>query len=590
MTTVSPRSGSQRRRLAGPVRAVAETEKVPRRRPVEAAAGPNGAVLQVRDPRAAERLQGAAGNAAVGQLLAGSTTVQRDAITPASIGQALGRVTVDSSTDKTVGSLRPWAIFEMLPWNPSGGKKGRLFSQLKAAYGVLHRAEAGLAEAQHRAAAAAAAGPAAPAARPRRGGRHPRRARALPTVAQAQATVDAAQRKVDDVTTDLKTYVKSMLNSRRNPRMAAALATKKAAGDDRRTTDRQLARARRGRHPDHAEIDRLSRLQTTQQAAETAANTAAATLLTTLKSEVDAADWSPQNVTQTTAVYSVDGAAATLYNRVEAYATITADGFEGKAVRTATGGPTVTELLNRDVTLGPSAKKILAIISSYEGGFTSLNTWDIADVTWGMVQWTTGEGGQGDLIRALSIVKATAPAAFETRLAAYGIDVDASRGLIVTRADGTVLDGEAAAKALKVDPKLSAVLAAAGTDAQIQAAELHAANDIEISGALNHRLDAKVGSGAAATTVHIPVSALITSEFGVGVLANHTVHGGYPGGALQAALKKFVQHHPATATPHVADWAATAESDLVAAISDGIDAARTAQMRRELDGAAGTFR
>jgi hypothetical protein len=269
---------------------------------------------------------------------------------------------------------------------------------------------------------------------------------------------------------------------------------------------------------------------------------------------------------------------------------VTAGGFEGKAERTGTGGPTVPELLDKDVTLGVSAKKILAIISAHEGDFTSVNTWDIADVTWGMVQWTTGASGRGDLIRALSIIKATAPTAFESRLAAYGIDVDPDRGIVLTRADGSVLTGVAAARAIQTDGKLSAILAAAGTDPQIQAAELHAANEIEVKGALSRRLSARVGSGATARTVQVPVSALITSEFGVGVLANHTVHGGFPGGKLQSALTRYLKAHPVADGAKVADWAPNAETDLVNSISTGADAGRIAVMRKQLDTAAGSFR
>ena len=592
-TTATSRAERARKRFAAPVSTrepdadqAGVVVPVPRRAPD--AAGPNGSVVHPWDARAVQRLQSVAGNASVGRLLAG--TVQRAPITPETIGKALDKVTVDSVKTKAVASLRPWVIFETLPWNPSDGKKSRLFSQLRKAFTTQGKAEAALADARKRAAAAAAAGgkpaPAPKPARKKKG----RKAKALPTVDQAQAALDAAKAKVESITTELKTYVKSKLNTARNPRMAAAIALRQSTKKERVAADGQLRTARKRRRPDQADIDRLTKLQTAKKAAEAAADTAANTLLATLKAEIDAADWTMQDVTRTTTTYNVDGAKATVYDRVEAYATVTAGGMEGKAVRTGTGGPTVPELLDKDVTLGASAKKILAIISAHEGDFTSVNTWDIADVTWGMVQWTTGASGRGDLIRALSIIKATAPAAFESRLAAYGIDVDADRGIVLTRADGTVQTGVTAAKTIQTDPKLSAILSAAGTDPAIQAAELHAANEIEVKGALTRRLSAKVGTGATATTVQVPVSALITSEFGVGVLANHTVHGGFPGGKLQAALSKYLKAHPVAAGTKVADWAPNAESDLVAAISTGADAGRIAKMRKKLDTAAGTFR
>src|SRR5262249_55082036 len=156
-----------------------------------------------------------------------------------------------------------------------------------------------------------------------------------------------------------------------------------------------------------------------------------------------------------------------------------ASGLEGKAALAAKGGPTVAELLAKDTTLGASAKRILEIISEFEGQFSSLNTWDIADVTWGMVQWTTGASGKGDLIAALKIVKETEPAAFGERLRKSGLDV-ADDGIVLTRSDGTVLRGLAAAKALAASAQLSAVLSAAGADPKIQVAQLKASFELEV--------------------------------------------------------------------------------------------------------------
>jgi hypothetical protein len=353
------------------------------RQGLETPAGPNPALLRPTSPQAVQWLQGSAGNASVSRLLAGPV-LQRAAITPESIGKALDTVTVESAKTRALASLRPWVIFETLPWNPSDGKKSRLFSRLRKAFTVQTKAQAALADAKKREAAAKAAGGTAPAAKPtaaQKRKRKGRKAKVLPTVAEAQAAVDAAKGKVDSITTELKTYVKSKLNTARNPRMTAAIALQKSTKKERAAVDAQLRTARKRRRPDRAKVDGLTTLQTTKKAAEDAANTAAGALLTQLRAEIDAADWNMQDVTRTTTVYRVDGARAAMYDRVEAYATVTAEGFEGKAERTGTGGPTVPELLDKDATLGVSAKKILAIISAHEGDFTSVNTWDIADVT-----------------------------------------------------------------------------------------------------------------------------------------------------------------------------------------------------------------
>src|SRR4051794_7071399 len=133
-------------------------------------------------------IESSAGNASVGRLLAGPV-LQRAEITPESIGKALDKVTVESAKTRAVASLRPWVIFETLPWNPSDGNKSRLFSQLRKAFTAQTKAEAALADAKKReAVATAAGGKATPAAHPtaaaKRKGKG-RKAKVLPTVAEA---------------------------------------------------------------------------------------------------------------------------------------------------------------------------------------------------------------------------------------------------------------------------------------------------------------------------------------------------------------------------------------------------------------------
>jgi hypothetical protein len=545
------------------------------------------------------RLQRSAGNAAVARLVAGSTedtrTLQRDTgapstpePTPASVHAALDSIAAVSTRTVKVPSLRPWVIFETLPWNPSDGKKKTLYAGLKKAHGNLRRAVVALAEAERREAATRGA----PAAAPAPAGRKPRRktARALPTVAEAQDAVTKAQADITARTKVLKEYVKSKLDSSRNPKTAPLRAEKTAATKELKAAEAKLHAAGRRKHPDPAATASLTATRDAAQNRITSADVQLKALIEALRAQIDTADWGERDVEQTTTVYQVGDARATLTNRIDAYATVTGEGFEGAATRVGAAGPTVPELLAKDPTLGASTKKILAIISRFEGGFTALNTWDVADVTFGMVQWTTGASGHGDLIRALTIMKQAAPDAFAARLVRYGIDV-APTGLVLTRPDGTVLTGVPAAKAVQSDPKLAAVLAAAGADPALQAAELRAANEIEVAGALTSRLSVTfpaASKGAKPVTAHIPVAALITSELGVGVLANHTVHGGFPKAELEHAATAYVAAHHVDPAG-VGAWGPQSETNLIAAITKGIDADRVAVMRKELSSAAGSF-
>ncbi|HST83340.1 MAG TPA: hypothetical protein VLL08_16525 [Kineosporiaceae bacterium] len=546
------------------------------------------------------QLQRRAGNTAVSSVLQRAPGPDPAPVTPQSIDAALKSISVASSKTTQVNSLRPWEIFKTLPWNPSDGGKKRLYSALRKAHSALRRANVVLAEARVREAAAAKAGapagtaPAAPVPKPapkRKAKRaKAKKAKRLPTVAEAQEAVSKAEATVKARTSELKTYVKGKLDTRRNPLIGPQRQEKADAAAELRHQSAALRAATKKKRPDAALVAELTTRRDAAQARVDKAASALSAKLTELRAEIDTADWGEQQVGQTVAVYEVAGSKATLMDRVEAYATVTEGGFEGSAARNAGGGPTVPELLAKDATLGPSTRKILALISRFEGGFSAVNTWDIADVTFGMVQWTTGASGHGDLIKALTIMKQAAPDAFADRLIKYGIDV-APTGLVITRPDGSVLTGVPAAKALQADPKLVAVLSTAGTDPALQAAQLRAANEIEVRGALSTKVSVRIPAttkGGKPVTLRIPVSAMITSEFGVGVLANHTVHGGFPGGDLTRAANAFAAgHHLVPAD--LATWAPTLESDLVTAISKGNDADRIAAMKKELDTAAGSF-
>jgi hypothetical protein len=291
---------------------------------------------------------------------------------------------------------------------------------------------------------------------------------------------------------------------------------------------------------------------------------------------------------------TVDGEKINLYDHVEAYATIYEKGLEASAASEKEG--TVTDMVGKSG-LSESRMKILKAISSYEGGFTSTQSWDVAVYTWGFVQWTGGDNS--DLTAALSIIKEQAPEAFAKRFQKYGIDVDAKKKqLLITEDNGPATPatdkskpaakpkqtrGNAAAKALQESPKLTAVMSRAGLDPDIQLAEIKAANEIEINKPLNLKVEvlatpkpppapeakpeakaetkteakteAKKGEGKKASKekkkevkklppvkVSVRVGDVFTSEYGVGLIANRVVHAGYYGtkSILEKGIKKYV--------------------------------------------------
>jgi hypothetical protein len=88
------------------------------------------------------------------------------------------------------------------------------------------------------------------------------------------------------------------------------------------------------------------------------------------------------------------------------------------------------------------------VISSFEGGFDAIQTWDRGKFAWGFIQFTA----TGGLPRLLHNLKASAPAVFAEYFGAGGIDVDS--GQMVIRVKGRTLRGRRAHNRLHDDPSL----------------------------------------------------------------------------------------------------------------------------------------
>jgi hypothetical protein len=232
--------------------------------------------------------------------------------------------------------------------------------------------------------------------------------------------------------------------------------------------------------------------------------------------------------------------------------------------------------------LSGSRRKILQAISGFEGGFDSVNTYDRAKVTWGFVQWAGGS--HSDLTQTLTIIKQQHAAAFAANFTAYGIDV-VSNQLVITPPDGSpALKGDAAADAIMRNPRLAAVMAHAGRNTEIQKGEVQAASQLEIDKARSQ----SVSFVAGAQTVITTAGALITSEYGVGLLANTFVHSG--SGAAQttvhAAVVDYVAKHPYVAGDEA--WRAGAEAAIISALA-AKDSDRAAALNGQLSADPGSF-
>ncbi|HEX4419631.1 MAG TPA: hypothetical protein VH165_17075 [Kofleriaceae bacterium] len=109
-----------------------------------------------------------------------------------------------------------------------------------------------------------------------------------------------------------------------------------------------------------------------------------------------------------------------------------------------------------------TVKKVFSILSSLEGKFDAINTYDAGYVSAGFIQFITAKDGKGSLSSVLRDMKAKAPAEFNTYFHSVGIDVDAKGLVVVDPASGGVLHGEPAVQKVMDDKRLTAAFQAAG--------------------------------------------------------------------------------------------------------------------------------
>ncbi|MBL0925327.1 MAG: S8 family serine peptidase, partial [Sphingomonadaceae bacterium] len=439
-----------------------------------------------------------------------------ETITPAQIGTNLAAITM-TSTSVDLG-LKPNAVdFNAIAYANTPSKRA-IFRQLAVARN-------GEATAEERLAALRAT--VAPGTTPS--------ARTRQRIAAAEAAVARNHAAVERASTAIRTWLQS--NGHAHNRRLREIARQ------RQTADRALARARRGR--DQAAIQQAEQRVATLEADRTTAHAEVDRLIATFVPLVP--------ITQNRHVLQVDGETIRLHDNVIAYATIDARGFEGKGDNDSRA--LVTTRLGQFAT--GDHLRILSIISHHEGTFSNVNTWDRAIVTWGFIQWTFGEGGDGSLVALLAEIKRREPQLFENRMERYGLDVT-STGAQLTRADGTVLNGGPAALAMQTDAKLIAVLSRLGVEQVVQQIQIEHAIATKITALRARRV----------TGHPVTIGDVVSSAYGVGVMTDRHVGSGVGRvtQTVKAALDQFVQGNTgADLTQEV--WKARAERAVVAALA-----------------------
>lgn len=167
--------------------------------------------------------------------------------------------------------------------------------------------------------------------------------------------------------------------------------------------------------------------------------------------------------------------------------------------------------------LTPAQANALRFVSTHEGDFDALNTFDVAIVTLGFVQFA---GGNRSFEPFMALLKSRRPAEFRSLFVDFGIDVEfnVSGGrsenetiVILDPTTSTVVRGLPAERAIRASKKLSAVVARAGRNTEVQRVQVEAATRQFVLPAITMRIqyDADVVQELAA-----PGGAVIATHVG----------------------------------------------------------------------------
>ena len=265
--------------------------------------------------------------------------------------------------------------------------------------------------------------------------------------------------------------------------------------------------------------------------------------------------------TITPGVASPGDATATLLDRISVYTMALGptrlsfrDHVVSRATRSETGvafpgtsSPSALPVrVFTDLGLAAGQAAALKLVSTFEGNFDAINTYDRAIVSAGFIQFAGGRG----LPPYAALLKARQPARFRALLRKFGIDVEftVSRGaiagarLVVLDAAGTrVLRATAAETAIRDDKRLTTALILSGRDRDVQIVQIEAAIRDYVLPALNARVAPSARGGS------IRLGDVLRSQKGMAALFDRAIQEGV--GAARRRFERIIQRMVRAAEP-----------------------------------------
>ena len=218
---------------------------------------------------------------------------------------------------------------------------------------------------------------------------------------------------------------------------------------------------------------------------------------------------------------------------------------DGGVMFVGTASPSRLPLADyRAVGLSPAQAAALKQVSTHEGSFDAINTYDRALVSAGFIQFAGSRG----LPRYLALLKARQATKFRDLLQKFGIDVefsvkgaaiDTARVVVIDPDGNRVLRATAAEAAIRDDKRLTTALIVSGRDRDVQLTQLEAAVRDYVLPILNATVSWGAGAQRAA------LKDLCRSQKGMAALFDRCIQEGL--GAARRRFERVIQRLVAAA-------------------------------------------
>jgi hypothetical protein len=196
-------------------------------------------------------------------------------------------------------------------------------------------------------------------------------------------------------------------------------------------------------------------------------------------------------------------------------------------------------------------RKVMKKVSSEEGGFEAVNTYDTGFISVGFIQFISGEAGDGSLSKLLREMKKSNATEFATYFHDLGIDVDDKGLIVVDPSQGKQLRGKEAVQAVMNDKRLTSVFHQAGGNSKaFQAAQIKTAySDFYLA---DQSFTVKEGE----VTISGKYGDVLKSEAGKTAIMDRAVQKGGPGTkeAFKKACQAIIKAHKITTLEELAKY------------------------------------